>query len=84
MEAFGRLYDRTGDPFPARPSLIKCVDRVLTVEVNDIEADAGSQPDVGTRMRCPPTPNLIKIRCGVVQSMTAIGCGDQWLLRARR
>jgi len=55
------------------------VDRVLA-KINHIEDHSGPEPDVGCRMCCPPTPNLIKVSRGVMQSVAALGCGDQRLL----
>jgi hypothetical protein len=76
-EPLRRRHDGPADPFPAISGQRQGIDRGLTIKINNVEAHEGTESDVGARMFCPPRRDHLEIRCGVVQSMTGIGCGDQ-------
>lgn len=51
MEAVACPSNRALYRFPPGPSILEGIDRALAIKINHIEAEAGSQPEVGRRMR---------------------------------
>jgi hypothetical protein len=70
--------------FSPGPCAIKGSDRVLAIKINDIEAEAGSQSEVGRRMRVPPGLDHVRICCGVMESAATVASWNQRHLRTRR
>jgi hypothetical protein len=69
--------------FSPRPCVLEGIDRVLAIKINDIEAEAGSESQVGGRMRLPPGRDHIRICCGVMESAATVASWNQRHLRTR-
>jgi hypothetical protein len=54
MEAVACLNNRALCRFSAGPRVFEGIDGILAIKIDYIEAEAGSQSEVGGRMRLPP------------------------------
>ena len=84
MEAVARPNNRALYRFSSRPCVLESIDRILAIKINHVEAEAGSQSDVGRRMRLPPGPDRIQICRGVMQSAATVASWNQRHFRTRR
>jgi len=78
------LNDGALQLFPPVSGLLQGNNRGLAVKIDYVEADAGSQADVGRRGCGPPRSDDQVIRRCVVEPVAAVGSRDQRHLRARR
>jgi hypothetical protein len=75
----GALYRFSPDP-----CVLEGIDRILAIKINNIEAEAGSESEVGRRMRLPPGLDHVRICRGVMESMATVASRNQRRLRTRR
>jgi hypothetical protein len=84
MEAVSCSNNRALWRFSAGPCVLEGIDRSLAIKINYIEAEAGSQSEVGGRMCLPPGPDHVEIGRGVMESGATIASWNQRHLRTRR
>jgi len=84
MEAVACLNNRALCWFSPGPCVLEGIDRILAIKINYIEAEAGSQSEVGGWMRLPPGPDHVRICRGVMESVATVASRNQWHLRTTR
>jgi len=84
METVACPNDRALYRFLPAACVLEGIDRTLAIKINHIEAEAGSQSEVGGRMRSPPGPDHVRICRGVMESATTVAGWNQRHLRTWR